>query len=92
MVEAGKPVGALCISPVLLAKTLEGVRLTIGSDAATASAVETLGASHVETTHGEVIIDEKYKVVTTPCYMLDANIVQIAEGAGNVVKAMLQLM
>jgi enhancing lycopene biosynthesis protein 2 len=92
MVEAGKPVGALCISPVLLAKTLEGVRLTIGSDAGTASAIETLGASHVETTHGEVIIDDKYKVVTTPCYMLDANIVQIAEGAGNVVKAMLQLM
>jgi enhancing lycopene biosynthesis protein 2 len=92
MAEAGKPVGALCISPVLLAKTLEGVRLTIGSDAGTASAIETLGASHVETTHGEVIIDDKYKIVTTPCYMLDANIVQIAEGAGNVVKAMLKLM
>ncbi|MCA1746220.1 MAG: isoprenoid biosynthesis glyoxalase ElbB, partial [Bacteroidales bacterium] len=28
MVEAKKPVGALCISPVLLAKTLEGTRLT----------------------------------------------------------------
>ena len=92
MVEAGKPVGALCISPVLLAKTLAGARLTIGSDTATASAIESAGASHVETTHGEVVIDDKYKVVTTPCYMLDANIVQIAEGAGNVVKTMLKLM
>jgi enhancing lycopene biosynthesis protein 2 len=92
MVEAGKPVGALCISPVLLAKTLEGARLTIGSDADTAAAIVTAGASHVETTHGEVVIDDRYKIVTTPCYMLDANIVQIAEGADNVVKAMLKLM
>jgi enhancing lycopene biosynthesis protein 2 len=92
MVEAGKPVGALCISPVLLAKTLEGARLTIGSDADTANAIETTGASHIETTHGEVVVDDRYKVVTTPCYMLDATIVQIAEGASNVVKAMLQLM
>lgn len=92
MVEAKKPVGALCISPVLLAKTLEGARLTIGSDADTVSAIETAGASHIETTHGEVVIDDRYKIVTTPCYMLDATIVQIAEGADNVVKAMLQLM
>ena len=92
MAEAEKPVGALCISPVLLAKTLEGARLTIGSDADTATAIETAGASHIETTHGEVVIDDRYKIVTTPCYMLDATIVQIAEGADNVVKAMLQLM
>jgi enhancing lycopene biosynthesis protein 2 len=92
MVAAEKPVGALCISPVLIAKILEGVKLTIGSDTATASAIESLGASHVNTTHGEVVIDKKYKVVTTPCYMLDANIVQIGQGATNVVKAMLELM
>jgi enhancing lycopene biosynthesis protein 2 len=92
MVEAEKPVGALCISPVLIAKTLEGAMLTIGSDTDTAAAIVTAGASHIETTHGEVVIDDRYKIVTTPCYMLDANIVQIAEGADNVVKAMLKLM
>ncbi len=92
MAEAEKPVGALCISPVLLAKTLEGARLTIGSDADTAKAIVTAGATHIETTHGEVVVDDRYKVVTTPCYMLDANIVQIAEGADNVVKAMLKMM
>ncbi len=92
MVEAKKPVGALCISPVLIVKILEDAKLTIGSDADTASAIESLGASHVETTHGEVVIDDRYKVVTSPCYMLDANILQIAEGADNVVKAMLKLM
>jgi enhancing lycopene biosynthesis protein 2 len=92
MVQAGKPVGALCISPVILAKILGDVELTIGQDQDTASAVENLGAKHISTGHGEVVIDKKYKAVTSPCYMLDANIVQISEGAENVVKAILDLI
>jgi enhancing lycopene biosynthesis protein 2 len=91
-IAAGLPVGALCISPVILAKLLEGVELTIGSDEATAEGIESLGAVHVHTTHGEVVIDRRYKVVTTPCYMLDARIEQIMTGAENVVKALLELM
>jgi enhancing lycopene biosynthesis protein 2 len=92
MVELGKPVGALCISPVILAKILGDVRLTIGVDEGTAEALESLGATHVPTSHGEVVVDAAHKVVTTPCYMLDATIDQIAVGADNVVKAMIGLM
>lgn len=92
MVKAEKPIGALCISPVLLAQTLKEVEITIGSDPDTARAVESAGATHIPTTHGEVVIDKHFKTVTTPCYMLDANISQIADGADNVVKAMLTLM
>jgi enhancing lycopene biosynthesis protein 2 len=91
MINLGKPVGALCISPVILAKVLGTVKLTIGDDAGTAEAIESLGATHVHTSHGEVVVDETLKVVTTPCYMLDATIDQIAQGAENVVKAMLKL-
>jgi len=86
MVQAKKPLGALCISPVIMAKVLGEVDLTIGQDKETAEAIEAMGAHHRITTHGEVIVDHKYKLVTTPCYMLDANILQIAEGARNVVK------
>ena len=32
-----------------------------------------------------MVIDEANKVVTGPCYMLDSNIVEIAQGAENVV-------
>ncbi len=91
-VEAGRPVGALCISPVIVAKVLGDVELTIGQDKGTAEAVVKLGATHVNTTHGEIVTDEKYKVVTTPCYMLDATIDQIADGAENVVKKILELV
>ena len=91
MIEQKKPIGALCIAPVLLAKILGDVDLTIGQDKGTTEAIKTMGANHKETTHGEVVIDEKYKIVTTPCYMLDANIEQIGDGADNIVKAILDL-
>ena len=92
MVQLGKPVGALCISPVILARVLGAVSLTIGDDEGTAEAVESLGATHVDTTHGEVVVDPDHNLVTTPCYMLDATIDQIALGADNVVDAMIKLM
>jgi enhancing lycopene biosynthesis protein 2 len=91
-VDLKKPVGALCISPVILANLLSEVEVTIGNDAETVVAVEKMGAKHNSTTHGQVIIDKKYNVYTTPCYMLDATILQIAEGADNIVKAMLNAM
>jgi enhancing lycopene biosynthesis protein 2 len=87
-----KPIGALCISPVILAKIFGDVEVTIGQDKVTAEAIEKMGSTHVKTTHGEVIIDEKNNLFTTPCYMLDANIVQIAEGAENIVRAMMGRM
>ena len=94
MIDAGKPIGALCITPAVLAKILEGkaAALTIGSDPGTISAIEAMGGHHQETTHGEVVIDERLKLVTSPCYMLDASISQIADGAKNTVSALLQLI
>ncbi len=92
MHKAGKPIGALCISPVLVAKILGDVELTIGQDKDTAGAVEKMGANHKSTGHGEVVIDAKNNLYTTPCYMLDANIVEIGEGAENIVRAILKTL
>jgi enhancing lycopene biosynthesis protein 2 len=92
MVAAGKPIGALCIAPAILARVLGGVELTIGSDAGTAAALETMGARHKNTGHGEIVVDKARKVVTTPCYMLDASIAQIAEGADRTVAALLDMV
>ncbi len=93
MKNEGKPIGALCIAPVLFAKVFgNGVELTIGQDRGTAEAVETMGGVHKTTNHAEVVIDEKNKLFSTPCYMLDATIAQIGEGADNIVKAMLEYM
>jgi enhancing lycopene biosynthesis protein 2 len=77
---------------VILARVLGEVHLTIGDDESTIDALESLGTKHVYATHGEVVVDPDYLLVTTPCYMLDATIVQIAEGADNAVDAMIKLM
>lgn len=90
-VVAEKPIGALCISPALIAKVLGDVEVTIGQDSETANTIEKLGATHIKTTHGEIVVDEKYKVITTPCYMLDATITQIATGAENAVQKLLEM-
>ncbi len=92
LVEAGKPIGALCITPVVMAKLLDGVNVTIGQDADTAQAITKMGATHSITSHGEVAVDKKYKLATSPCYMLDATISQIAEGADNTVRAVLEMI
>jgi enhancing lycopene biosynthesis protein 2 len=86
MHAAGKPIGALCIAPAVIARILGNVEVTIGNDPGTAGAIEKMGGKHIKTTHGEVVVDRKNKIFTTPCYMLDATIVQIYDGATNVVK------
>lgn len=86
-----KPIGALCISPVLIAKVLVDAEVTIGNEEAASLAIETFGATHFEKNHGEIVYDGKYKLVTTPCYMLDATIDQIADGVENVIKKILEI-
>ena len=87
-----KPIGALCIAPALISRLLGDVELTIGQDAGTAEAITKMGSKHVKTTHGEVVVDKKHNVFSTPCYMLDANILQIELGAMNVVEAMMEVI
>ena len=87
-----KPIGSICITPVIMAKVLGDVKLTIGKDESTAQHVEILGANHVNTTFGEIVTDRKNKLVTAPCYMLDAKITDIEKETDLVVKALISLM
>lgn len=93
MHAAKKPIGALCIAPVIVAKLFgsRGVSLTIGNDAGTASRLEKVGARHVDRKIDEVCIDEANRVVTTPCYMYDARISEIATGASKLVAELLKM-
>ncbi len=85
-----KPIGALCIAPVILSKLFGNVSVTIGQDKGTAQAIESMGSRHQITNHGEVTVDKDNLLFTTPCYMLKATIVDIANGANAVVKEMLK--
>ena len=89
--SAGKPIAALCISPVLISKVLGDVTVTIGSDLQTAADIAKLGGKHENRPHGEVTIDMKNLIVTAPCYMLNSTISDIARDAEAVVKALIEL-
>jgi enhancing lycopene biosynthesis protein 2 len=92
MHAAGKPIGALCIAPVILAKVLGNVTLTIGQDPTTADNLAAMGAKHQPTLHGEIAVDQQHKIVTTPCYMLNSRVDQIADGADHLIQAMMAMM
>jgi len=90
MQTSGKPIGALCIAPAAMAKILNGAKVTIGEDMATANAIEAMGGRHQRSGHGEVVVDEKHNLVTSPCYMLEARVSQIADDAAKTVAAVLE--
>lgn len=90
--DLGKPIGALCIAPAMMAKVFDAATVTIGGDEGTIEAIEKMGGNHIVTTHGDVVYDDNLNLFSTPCYMLDANILEIAAGADNIVSAMLKVM
>jgi len=91
-VEASIPIGALYLAPALIVKILPGADVTICNDPEKVKTIEKPEGIHHDTNHAEVIIDKKYKLVTSPCYMLDAPILQIANGTQKVVDELIKLM
>ena len=90
--KAGKPIGALCISPVLITRVLGDVTVTIGNDPSTASDITAMGGRHETKRHGEVSVDKKNRIVTAPAYMLNATITEIARDAEEVIKAIKEMV
>jgi enhancing lycopene biosynthesis protein 2 len=94
MNRAGKPIGAICIAPVILAKALGmngSPRLTIGTDPETANHIESFGAEHISCPVDDVVIDADQKIVTTPAYMLANRIGEAAQGINKLVHEVLKL-
>ena len=88
--KAGKMLAAMCIAPVILAKLLPGVKVTAGHDPATNQALAAMGAEPVDVFEPDVVEDTRYKVYTTPCYMLpDATLATVAACCRKLVSAML---
>lgn len=86
-----KPLGFICISPVIAADSLGGgVKLTIGNDAKTAAAIERKGAKHVDCLVDGVVVDEAFKVVSTPAYMLAKGIAEAEKGIHELVKTIVK--
>jgi len=96
MIEAKKPIGALCIAPALIARVFGkkglNVTVTIGNDPDTARAIESMGAVHKDCPVHEAVIDEAHTVVTSPAYMLAQSIKDVDASAGALVNGILGLL
>ena len=90
---AGKPIGMVCIAPVIGAKLFGSDRpeITIGTDKNTAKDIEKMGAKHVACPVKEFVVDKKRKLVSTPAYMLANSIKDAAEGIEKLVKTVIDL-
>ena len=91
-----KPIGAICIAPVMMAKIFgeqdESAEMTIGSDELTSKDINTMGSKHIKCLASEMIIDEDKKLVTTPAYMEAQSIKEAAEGIEKLVKQVLLMI
>lgn len=90
--QAKKPIGAVCMAPTTIAKALEGlanVQLTIGNVVekspydikAISEGINATGNVAVMVSVDEVFVDKNNKIVTSPCYMMEASISQVYAGA-----------
>jgi enhancing lycopene biosynthesis protein 2 len=92
MIAAKKPIASLCVSPVVVAKALQGsgikTKLTLGTTEAPSpydiggfnQGLEATGVEPVLSNLGEIVVDETNRIITSPCYMMEASITQIYDG------------
>jgi enhancing lycopene biosynthesis protein 2 len=88
----GKPIGFVCIAPTIAARLIPGAHLTIGNDPGTAEAVTKMGARHVECASDSFVADDAQKIFSTPAYMCDATLPQIAAGIEGMVRALAKML
>ncbi len=93
MHKAQKPIGGMCIAPVLFAKLIKDVCITLGSDGTPPTDhVFKMGASHVQTEAGDVAADNEKLVFSTPAYMLDATLKDVYDGAYNFIETIVETL
>jgi enhancing lycopene biosynthesis protein 2 len=90
--DTAKPVGLLCIAPVLAPKLYPAqTQVTVGNDPSIHQAMTQMGAQTQDCMVTEIVIDKAQKLVTTPAYMLAQRISEAAVGIERLVEAVLAL-
>lgn len=89
--SAGKPIGAICISPAVIAASLKDtkqVTMTLGQ---TNPLLESFGAKEEICTASQISVDNDNKIVSTPAYMCEERISNISSGISKLVEKVLEL-
>lgn len=89
--KAAKPIGAICISPTLLALALKehaNVTITLGNKN---ELIQKLAATEQTCLADNIVVDEKNKLVSTPAFMLNAPLAQIHIGISALVAKVINM-
>jgi enhancing lycopene biosynthesis protein 2 len=101
--QAGKPIAALCVSPVVIAKALQGsnakVEMTLGSDEEDSpydigqfsSGLNAVGMTAVMKKKDEIHVDTANKIVSAPCYMMETDLVTLKKNISDAIEALIQM-
>lgn len=90
-VKYNKPMGFICIAPIMITKIYEGAQFTIGNDTTIAKQIHDMGCQHVNCPADGVVIDEAHKIVSTPANMVAKNISEVYVGIRKLVHALVRL-
>ena len=86
-----KPMGFICIAPMMIPKIYQSAKLTIGNDKALADQIKDMGSEHVDCSADDVVIDKKNKIVSTPANMVANGIDEVYTGIRKLVKELVHL-
>ncbi|MEX0445893.1 isoprenoid biosynthesis glyoxalase ElbB [Xenorhabdus sp. SGI246] len=89
----GKPMGFMCIAPVMVPKILDKpIKVTIGNDPETVAQIEKMGGVHIACTVDGIVVDFENKIVTTPAYMLAQSLSEAEIGIDKLVRKILEMI
>jgi enhancing lycopene biosynthesis protein 2 len=103
MVNIGKPIAALCVSPVVVAKAMQNSAvhplMTIGSDQEGSpydikgfcAGIEAVGSTTEMRSVREITVDAENKIITAPCYMMDASISEVRKNIRSAIESLRDL-
>ena len=96
IIEGGKPLGAICIAPVMVAKILQEMgrsgKVTGGCSVDISNDIQAMGIATESAGAGDIVIDEENKIVTTPAYVEAKSIKEAADGIEKLVSKILAMV
>lgn len=102
--SAGKPVVGLCMGPTVIAKAFEGTEvhahLTVGTTEepspyeidAISQGMEKTGAVAEMKSVREIHYDAENKIITAPCYMMDASVSEIRKNIKQAIDKLFEIL
>jgi len=91
----GKPIGVMCISPVLLVKAFQDtnvrITVTIGNVPELIEAINAFGGKHKICPVDDICIDKRNNIISAPAYTIAGDISEAAAGIDKLVEKVIEL-